>query len=44
MQMQAAIPALPVRNVELSIPFYRDVLGSRCGITMGGLPSFIKTA
>ena len=27
MQMQAAIPALPVRNVELSIPFYRDVLG-----------------
>ena len=27
MQMQAAIPALPVRNVELSIPFYRDILG-----------------
>jgi len=27
MQMQTAIPALPVRNVELSIPFYRDILG-----------------
>lgn len=27
MQLLAAIPALPVRNVDKSIPFYRDVLG-----------------
>jgi catechol 2,3-dioxygenase-like lactoylglutathione lyase family enzyme len=27
MQMLSAIPALPVRNVETSIQFYRDVLG-----------------
>src|SRR5215212_4099221 len=27
MQMLSAIPALPVRNVTTSIPFYRDVLG-----------------
>jgi len=26
MQMLSAIPALPVRDVEKSIPFYRDVL------------------
>jgi catechol 2,3-dioxygenase-like lactoylglutathione lyase family enzyme len=27
MQMLSAIPALPVRDVEKSIPFYRDTLG-----------------
>lgn len=27
MQMLSAIPALPVRNVEASIPFYRDIVG-----------------
>jgi catechol 2,3-dioxygenase-like lactoylglutathione lyase family enzyme len=27
MQMLSAIPALPIRDVEKSIPFYRDVLG-----------------
>ncbi len=27
MQMLSAIPALPVRHVTTSIPFYRDVLG-----------------
>ena len=43
MQMQAAIPALPVRNVELSIPFYRDVLGLTMRHHDGGLPFFTKT-
>jgi catechol 2,3-dioxygenase-like lactoylglutathione lyase family enzyme len=27
MHMLSAIPALPVRNVEKSTPFYRDILG-----------------
>ena len=27
MQMLAAIPALPVRDIEKSIPFYRDIVG-----------------
>jgi catechol 2,3-dioxygenase-like lactoylglutathione lyase family enzyme len=27
MQLLSAIPALPVHDVEKSIPFYRDVLG-----------------
>jgi catechol 2,3-dioxygenase-like lactoylglutathione lyase family enzyme len=27
MHLLSAIPALPVRNVEKSIPFYRDMLG-----------------
>jgi len=40
MQMQAAIPALPVRNVELSIPFYRDVLGLTMRHHDGGFAIF----
>jgi hypothetical protein len=43
MQMQTAIPALPVLNVELSIPFYRDVLGLTMRHHNGGLLSLIKT-
>jgi catechol 2,3-dioxygenase-like lactoylglutathione lyase family enzyme len=40
MQMRAAIPALPVRNVELSIPFYRDVLGLTMRHHDGGFAIF----
>ena len=40
MQMQAAIPALPVRNVELSIPFYRAVLGLTMRHHDGGFAIF----
>jgi catechol 2,3-dioxygenase-like lactoylglutathione lyase family enzyme len=40
MQMRAAIPALPVRNVELSIPFYRDVLGLTMRHQDGGFAIF----
>ena len=41
-QMLSAIPALPVRDVTTSIPFYRDVLGFSMPHHDGGFAIFYR--
>lgn len=44
MHLLSAIPALPVRDVEKSIPFYRDVLGLIMRHQDAGFAIFYKDA
>lgn len=44
MQLLSAIPALPVRNMEKSVPFYRDQLGFNVRRHDGGFAIFDRDA